>query len=54
MRIWKVKCILIENSNYMIMAWGKGFLSMRNNSPSHINDKTTKFIKNIKLKECKI
>ena len=26
---------------------------MRYNTPSHISDKTTEFIKNIKMKECK-
>ena len=26
---------------------------MRDNAPSHISNKTTEFIKNIKMKECK-
>ena len=37
----------------MIRVRGKGFLLIRNNAPSHISNKTTEFIKNIKIKECK-
>ena len=27
---------------------------MRDNAPSHINNKTTEFIKSIKMKKCKV
>ena len=45
--------ILNEKNNEMKRVWGKGFLLMRDNAPSHISNKTTEFIKNIKMKECK-
>ena len=32
---------------------GKRFLLIRDNVPSYISNKTTEFIKNIKMKECK-
>ena len=56
MRIWPVNCILkilSEYNNEMKRVWGKWFLLMRDNSSSHINNKTTEFIKNIKIKEYK-
>ena len=45
--------ILNEKSNEMKRVWGKGFLLMRDNTPSHISDKIVEFIKNIKNKICK-
>ena len=45
--------ILNEKDNEKKRVWGKGFLLMRDNAPSHISNKTTEFIKNIKMKECK-
>ena len=37
----------------MINLWGKGFILMRDNAPSHISDKTAEYIKSIKMKEWK-
>ena len=39
--------------NEMKRVWGKGFLFMRDNASSYISNKTTEFIKNIKMNECK-
>ena len=43
--------ILIKKNNEMKMVWGKVFLLMRDNVPSHISNRTTEFIKNIKMKD---
>ena len=39
-------------NNKMKRVWGKGLLLIRNNAPSYFSNKTTEFIKNIKMKEC--
>ena len=36
--------ILNKKNNEIKRVWRKGFLLMRDNAPSHINDKTTKFL----------
>ena len=45
--------ILNEKNNQMKRVRRKGFLLMRDNSPSYISNKTTEIINNIKMKECK-
>ena len=45
--------ILKEKLNEMRKTWGKNFLLMRDNAPSHISDKTLEYVKSIKVKECR-
>ena len=45
--------ILKEKLNEMSKTWGKNFLLMRDNAPSHISDKTLEYVKSIKVKECR-
>ena len=45
--------ILKEKNNEMNKICGKGYILMRDNSPSHISEKTIEFIKRAKVNECK-
>ena len=45
--------ILKENKSEMRNLWGKGFILMRDNAPSHVSDKTAEYMKSTKMKEWK-
>ena len=45
--------ILKEKKSEMRNLWGKGFILMRDNAPSHVSDKTAEYMKLTKMKEWK-
>ena len=45
--------ILKEKKSEMRNLWGKGFILMRDNAPSHVRDKTAEYMKSTKMKEWK-
>ena len=45
--------ILKEKNNEMNKICGKGYILMRDNTPSHISEKTIEFIKRAKINEWK-
>ena len=45
--------ILKEKNNEMNKIYGKGYILMRDNAPSHISEKTIEFIKRAKINEWK-
>ena len=42
--------ILKEKKSEMRNLWGKGFILMRDNAPSHVSDKTAEYMKSTKMK----
>ena len=45
--------ILKEKKSEMRNLWGKGFILMGDNAPSHVSDKTAEYMKSKKMKEWK-